>query len=192
MDAIVFFVVAITISSILLYYARPGTNDTTSTNPDGQTDPESVLRVFLQASLGEEMVLSLDREIHISPSTEIAECLLIELEALALGCDIDCFAPMNEKLCSILETICSPVMQPYLLSMELLDEENLQMFSLPCDPPQSGTRYASSVELPGPDGSLFLLTLVLVPASLSEIRDVGACDLDLRLGIDQPSADLQP
>lgn len=179
MDAVVFFVIAIAISSMMFYYAREEAIHAPSMRPEGQSDPEAVLRVFLRASLGEEIVLDLDREIHVSANSEIAECLQIELDALTLGAAVSDFAPMNERLSEILEATCSAVMDPYLVSLQLLSEGDKWMFSLPCEPPDSSTRYASSTELAGADGSTYLLMLVLVPASLPKILHVGAGDFDL-------------
>ena len=192
MDAVVFFVIAIAISSMMFYYVREEAVHAPSMRPEGQSDPEAVLRVFLRASLGEEIVLEMGREIHVSAYTDIAECLQIELDALALGAAVGDFAPINERLCEILNETCSAVLDPYLVSVQLLGEGNKRMFSLPSEPPDSGTRYASSVKLAGADGSTFLLTLVLVPASLPKLLHVSTGDLDLGPRIGQTSAHLDP
>jgi len=179
MDAVVFFVIAMAISSMLFYYAKAEAAQTPSGMRDGQSNPEAILRVFLCASLGEEVVLDLGREIHVSGNSEIAECLKIEFDALVLGADPGDFDPLNDRLVQILEATCNPVLEPHLVAIHLLDEGSERIFSLPSEPPDSGTRYASFTELPGFEGSSYLLMLILVPASLPEILPVGAGYLDL-------------
>jgi len=193
MDAVVFFVIAMAISGMMFYYARGEVVQSPSMRLDGQADPEAVLRVFLHASVGEEMVLEIDGEIHVPAYSEISECLRIELDALALGGNLTDFASMNERLFGILESICSAALDPYLTAVRLLDEGNQRILSLPSGPPDSDTLYASSAELPSVDaGSAYLLTLVLAPSSLPKTLDVGACDLDLGFCVGQASAQLQP
>lgn len=192
MDAVVFFVIAITISSTMFYYARGEAGSATSARPEGQSDPDAVLRVFLHASVGEETVLELNGDTHISASSEICECLRIELDALVLGADQCAFAPLNERLLTILEATCSVVLVPYLTASWFLDDDQKEILAIPDEPPDTRTRYASSMGFPGAGGSAFLLTLVLVPASFLEILDVSAGDLDLGPGVGQSPADLQP
>jgi len=179
MDAVVFFVIAMAISSMLFYYAKVEAVQTPAGMSDGQSDPEAILRVFLCASLGEEVMLDLGREIHVSGDSEIAECLKTEFDALILGADPGDFRPLNDRFVQILEAICNPVLEPYLVAIYLPDRGSETILSLPSEPPDSGTRYASSTELPGYEGSSYLLMLILVPASLPEILPVGAGYLDL-------------
>lgn len=179
MDAVVFFVIAMAISSMLFYYAGAEAVQTPSRMRDGQSDPGAILRVFLRASLGEEVVLDLGREIHVSADSEIAECLKTEFDALVAGTDLGSFNPLHDRLVQILEAICNPVLEPYLVAIRLLDKGSQRIFTLPSELPDSDTRYASSTELPGYEASSYLLTLILVPASLPEILPVGAGYLDL-------------
>ena len=104
MDAVVFFVIATAVSSMMFYYASEEVVRAPSMRHGGQEDPEAVLQVFLHASLGEEIVLEIDREAHVPANSEIAECLRIELDALVLRANISDFALMNERLFRILET----------------------------------------------------------------------------------------
>jgi hypothetical protein len=172
MDAVVFFVIAMAISSMLFYYAKAEAVQTPSGMCDGQSDPEAILRVFLRASLGEEAVLDLGREIHVSGNSEIAECLKIEFDALVLGADPGEFNPLNDRLVQILEAICNPVLEPHLVAIHLFDRGSEKILSIPSEPPDS-------TELPGYEGSSYLLMLILVPASLPEILPVGTGYLDL-------------
>lgn len=187
-----FFVIAMAISSIMFYYARDDSNSVPSTGPKGQSDPDAVLRVFLHASLGEETLLELNGGTHISARSEVSECLQIELNALVLGVDQGDFGQMNGILLAILEATCSVVLDPYLTAVWFPDSSHKVVLAIPDEAPDSRTRYASSTELPGVEGSAFLLTLVLVPASFSEILDVCAGDLDLGPGIGQSPAYFEP
>lgn len=169
MDAVVFFVIAMTISCILVYYARAELARPGARPSDDQSDPEAVLQVFLRASLGEDVVLDLNGGARVSAGSEIAECITVEVDALVLGANLSDFRPLNERYVATLEAICSPVMEPYLVATHLSEEGERLMFSIPGDLPSSGTRYASSAELPCKDGSLFLLTLVLVPSTSASL-----------------------
>ena len=183
LDAVVFFVIAIAVSSMMFYYANGEAVSRAPAAPEGQFDPDAVFRVFLHASLGEEIILELDGGTRISASSEIAECIQIELGALVLGADVGHFEALNERLLMILKATCSTLLTPYLLVTWFHEEGNEILLVLPGAPPHSHTRYASSVELPGMNGSAFLLTLILVPASFSEVLDIGAGNLDLGSGV---------
>lgn len=192
MDAVVFFVIATTISSILVCCARSETSESPQGIRDSQMDPGAILQVFLHASIGREIVLEIDGEVHVSGTSEVGECINLELEALAEGVSIDDFSPLNEELIRVLDRMCSPCAQPFLVAMQLTDDTVNQIFSLPCNLADHPVSYASSAQLPGIDGSTFVLILVLVPAPFSEVVDIGCGQLDLGSGVPQPSANLQP
>lgn len=173
MDAIVFFVIAMTISCVLFYYADLENSVPRCPSPGGQADPSEILPVFLHSSIGREIVLELDRTVHVSRESEVSICLELELDAISDGEDEDAFGPLNDQFVSILEAVCNPVYQPYLVCLQMTTGSPETILSLPGQVPQAATTYAASVEFPGSDGRQFLVILVLVPASLLEVLLVG-------------------
>ena len=191
-DAVIFFVISTAVSSLMLYYADAEAVDQAPAMPEGQFDPNAVLRVFLHASLGADVTLGLDGGTHILASSDVAECIHIELEALALGADAGQFELLNQRLLLMLRGTCSVLLTPYLIATWLSEDCHKTLLAIPIEPPQSRTRYAGSVEMSGLDESSFLLTLILVPASLSEVVHIGASDLDFGSGVGQAPANFQP
>ena len=164
MDAVVFFVIAITISSILFFYVDDEVLRSAEQSDDDQSNPGAILKVFLHSSLGADIVLQLNGEVRIPGSSEIVECISTELEALALGQNLTDFSPLNDRLIIVLRSICSPVMEPFLMAINARGQKSDEMFSIPRAITESGTQLASSTRLPSSHSS-YLLILVLVPSS---------------------------
>jgi len=169
MDAMVFFAIAITISGILSYNATTEASQHPICSSDGQSDPETVLRVFLDSSIGQEVEMGLNGGVSVSSNSQIGECLKVEIDAIVQGTNVSVFGPLNTMYVLTLESICSPVVEPYLVALQLDEGRTRLLFSLPGEVPESATQYASSSDLPGSEDDRYLILLVLVPVSSASL-----------------------
>ena len=171
MDAIVFFVAAMTVSSVLLSYARPP-GDRSLEDFDGDADPAEVLGVFLEASIGERLTLQFEEHVTVDASEDVAHCLAVEVAALRSGVARAAFADLNSVLERMLRSICNPSFEPCLMIVELGNGAGNVVLAL-LDPPGAAENvYASSAELRVDDGDPCLVELVLGPATPPELVDV--------------------
>jgi len=168
MDAILFFLTAIAISTLILQSTGLEIASRPTAKDNDRLDARAILHVFLHASLGREITLHVDDEIHVQRDSEIAECLSIELVALESGRNVLDFEPLNLALLEVLGVVCNPIYEPYLVGLAIGDGPSKKILMLPSEPPESHSRYAASAELPSLYGGRFLVELVLVPAFLSE------------------------
>lgn len=169
MDALVFFLVATVISSVVLFYSGPANEPPIAEHGQGRSDPDEVLKTVLHASIGDEIVVAVESQRHISKSTEIGQCLLIESGMLIEGAPVSAFGSLNAAVQSILEEVCSPFYEPRMTISELSDAGASQLISIPSETITCENQFGSSVELSLSDGTILLIQLVLAPAALAEV-----------------------
>jgi hypothetical protein len=83
MDAIVFFIGAVLVSTILMSYVTPHPDVSRKTSIGGDTDPAEILRTLLATSMCESVVLDAGQIYYMDDRTTAAESLAIELQALS-------------------------------------------------------------------------------------------------------------
>lgn len=172
LDAMVFFAIALVISSSLLGLSR----DRSGESDDRWQMPfvESALKAFLGASLGERVILALDGGVVLEPWERVGGCLMAELHSIRDGLPESEFGPLNAVLLSTLDGI---VPGPFTYSL-LAYEPSSSPEPLLCLSKEgctaTGDRYASSVPMSDQDGAELLLVLELGPAALPEPGGVRA------------------
>lgn len=167
MDAVVFFVAATAISTMVLSYASPD-NDHRLDGHGGDVDPAEVLNVFLMTSLGERLTLEIGRPVVVDGSEDVASCLALEVSALKAGREPGVFAGMNSVLEGMLVSLCNPVFEPHLIVFERADAGWSVLFALLGVTDRTWEAYASSAGLMTDDETECLVELVLTPSSSSE------------------------
>lgn len=172
MDAIVFFSVAMLVSSIVLVQVGAASRDSGDSVVEPPIDVPSMLQALMGASVGRAITIPLEPELRIQGQESVAECLSAELYALSVGCDADVFADLDDAFCDILRALSGPVMTAYLLAVHPEGSSDEPFLSIPGLPQASDTTYSSSVELPCGQGLLFTIVLVLDPASSPELVQV--------------------
>src|SRR4030042_683868 len=85
MDASVFFIVAVVVSTVLLYYSALGRESEVANHGEGSADPCAVLEALIHSSMGRDLTVHLDIPRHVSSHTEVGQCLLLEAEELLTG-----------------------------------------------------------------------------------------------------------
>lgn len=174
MDAILFFLVAGVVSSVMLANAfgsrvpgDPGLADRLS----GRA--AEMLRAFLDASIGRQVVLFADgSELVVPASSEIADCITAELAALEKGVDQVAFRDLNEALCAALSAIAGPSVRALVCVHDTGSHDSAPVLALPETPPDSRNIYASSCVLGEEAGAAYLIVLLLDPSPLPESLDV--------------------
>ncbi len=165
-DAMVFFAIALVISTLFL-----GSAGRVSDPEPSEPLPyvESLLRSFLGASLCERLILSAGGGIEIGPYEKVCDCLAVELHMLREGCPLEAFAPLDSLLALLLDSV---IPEPYWFILESYDP------SLPSRPLMQLERnwgpsdqvYASSAPIPDGEGEALLVVLQLgLPAPLLEV-----------------------
>jgi hypothetical protein len=169
MDALVFFMVAMAISSILLYYSSSGITGTQDDHGQGMSDPHEILGVLLRSSIGREITVSQDVPRHISWDNEVSVCLLLEAEAIVDGMPPEAFDELNDAVLDLLRSLCNPVYEPFLSVMAVEDSGTARIVSIPGVPVQSNQMYAATMDLVQDEEKSLLAQLVLRPAALPEV-----------------------
>jgi hypothetical protein len=192
MDAIVFFFVAATVSTVLLYLSAPGPETMVEDHGQGSADPSAVLEALIHSSIGCDLTIPVDVPRHLSRHTDIGQCLLLEAEGLIAGESASSFDRLNDAVGMILKGICSPVLDPYLSVWSTTDSESEALILIPGSEPASDQKYGATAELRNTRDRTLTVQLLLCPPSLPELVDVLVGDLDLRLGECAPPPELDP
>jgi hypothetical protein len=192
MDAMVFFLVAVTVSTVLLYLSAPRPETLVEDHGQGGADPSEVLETLIHSSIGCDLTVLLDVPRHVSSHTEIGQCLLLEAEGLLAGESASSFDPVNNAVWTILEGICSPVLDPFLSVWSITDSAPEALIMIPGSEPASDQKFGATVELRNTGERTLTIQLLLCPPSLPELVDVLVGDLDLRTGECAPPPELDP
>ena len=179
MDSIVFFIAAVIISSILLYYSSNVNTMQPQDHGSGTSDPQKVIETLLRSSVGRDVVVELDAPRHIACDTEVGQCLLLEAEALLDGMEIEAFDNLNLAILDDLCAICNPMHDPFLVIYASDDSDATCLLDIPGAPPDVQTRYAASMDLVQDEEKNLAVQLILCPAAPSEVVDVMVSQLDL-------------
>jgi hypothetical protein len=192
MDALVFFLVAVTVSSVLLYYSGKGPGAEIANHGQGSADPGEVLESLLHSSIGCDTMVNVDIPRHVSSRTGVDQCLLLEAQSILDGWPAHAFDPVNKAIWSILKNISAPVLEPSLSVWWLMDDRSELLIVIPESEPSSDQRFGASVELANTGEETQVVQLLLCPPAPSEIIDVLSCDPHLRAGVCASSAELYP
>jgi len=171
LDAMVFFLVATTMSAALWCHAdlRRAGGDAARAGPTPATG--DILSSFLRASICRGLVVRCPEELAIRPDTPISACIMYEAEGLLRGADPSCFAELNQVLDDVLVAVAGTLWHP-CLSVYLMDEQApAELLTFPPATPEGPTAYSASAAIPCSSGVL-LVTLVLTPSSLPELAEV--------------------
>lgn len=172
LDAIVFFIVATTVSAMLWCQAdlrRAGSGEGAD---EASPMTGEVLASFLQASICKSVVLHLPDEYTLRPETAMSTCLMLEAEALFGGAEPSSFAELNGVIYAALTASLGSLWEPYLCVYELSGHEPREVFAMPGTPPDQPISYSAGATIPCAGGTL-LATLVLAPSSLPELPQVA-------------------
>jgi hypothetical protein len=165
----VFFALAILISSTTYAYVERSTGCGTDPVPSGDCDPGQVLSVFLRTSLGSEVHLGIDGGLTISSKEEIATSLRSELDALECGWDRQAFGPLNEAMLAVLADLVGICNSAHLSAYCTSDTSTAPVLVLERAPCVSENRASASCVVPGAGERSYLVVLVLAPALLPEL-----------------------
>lgn len=173
MDAIVFFSVAILISSIILSQTyQEYRAEVEAQEFDAAYDVSSFLEVLLRGSIGEGLSLNVTGHMAISSATTIIECLAMEASALFLGESLDAFQAMNGLILIIAERMAGQQVVPHVWVLRSLNDSWVPIVEIEESPPLSENRRAAFFDLPADGVERCRITLVLEPALLSETRGI--------------------
>lgn len=170
MDAIVFFIAAMAISTVVLSYSVPSSGQVDSL--DGDLNAGEILDVFLRASVCERLTLQVGRPILVDGHEDVAACLALEISALDAGIAESAFAGLNSILERTLISVCSQAFDPHLVVLVLTDSGWTTLLVLHGMPDPTHEASASSAELTTDDETPCLVELVLCPAAPPEDVDV--------------------
>ena len=171
MDALVFFVAAMTVSAILISLA-PSDDQSPHLPKSGTSDPSVILNFFLESSVGERVAIELEKQVFVDDSDDAALCLVLEASALKAGAPLEAFCQLNALLERMLRSLTSPLFRPCLSLIDPYDTAGGALLSLMSVPENSDLAYASSCNLSLEDGTKCLAVLVLSPTSSPEKVDV--------------------
>jgi len=192
MDALVFFLVAVTVSSALLFYSAPGQEAGVAEHGQGTADPGDVLQALMHSSIGCEMTVYVEIPRHVSGEMEVSQCLLLEAETVLAGVPRSAFDEVEDAVAAILDSICSQVFDPHLSVWLFTAVVSKELISIPENEPVSSQKFGASAELSNTGDEILLAQLLLCPPAFPELVDVVSCDLDLCSGIFASSPELNP
>lgn len=192
MDAVVFFLVATTISGVVLYYSSLDTPSTPQDHGQGQADPHEILETLLRSFIGTDIIVHLDIPRHISWDTDIGQCLLLEAEAILDGMMVEPFRSLNEAIRDAIYSICSPMYTPFLAVLSSEDAGSEPLISIPGPAEESSQRFASVMQLSHDEEKNLLVQLLLCPSALAEVVRTVMSDLHLCASVLAPPAEFQP
>lgn len=176
MDAMIFFAFAAIASSVLIQSASAPHSPSGETY--GEVDLKGILESFLQASVGREIVLSIDQETSIPADAQMAEVLALVVSSEAQGWPNQSASFIEDVLARTLKSLEPPSSDLFLMIYSM-DLGNLEL-SIPRAMPSASNQFAASAIIPGSDEEALLVSMILQPAFLPEILDVRVGDLDLR------------
>ncbi|MDH3364790.1 MAG: hypothetical protein OEM29_02125 [Thermoplasmata archaeon] len=169
MDAMVFFAVAILISSLqLCMYRVEAVPDDVNANPASRCNPESILPVFLKASLGARCVVQLDRPLDVPAHTTVSECLAAEATAVLRGEPVDSFDSLNSMILGIATNISHPLMTPHVILHLHTIVGDAVILRIERSPPGSGDILSACCDLPEDGIQRVTISFQLEPAFLPE------------------------
>jgi len=186
MDALIFFVAVIIVSSLVL-------GDVMS--PDQMEDPlegvnaQEMLRALLAASIGEAVVISAVGQIRLSEDATIGDCLFLELQAIHQGVLRRSFESLESVVLRAMVSITGRTLNPHIVAYAVSGTTNEQVLAIPGTPHNSSQAAAASVVIPGGPDFHWLLVLVLAPAALSELCCIPDGHLDSALRVLLPFGD---
>jgi hypothetical protein len=169
MDAMVFFLVSVVISSAILYYSSLGTTVELRDHGQGQADPHELLETLLRSHIGTEILVTLDVPRHIAGDTDIGQCLLLEAEAVLDGMSVQAFGALNEAIGEALIGICSPMYSPHLAVLSSGIVGAAALISILGPPQHTSQIYASVAHLTHDEEKDLLVRLLLCPSALPEV-----------------------
>lgn len=147
LDALVFFAVAVVVSSVLLSYDRSDGKPELSSG-SGTSNPGEILKAFLDASIGDEIPIQFGASLTVHQDKQVSVCLALEIEAILDGIGSGLFQALDRAYMTILERITNPVFQPYLVVLDDEGSTYVPILNLPCAVPGCGVSMASSMVLP--------------------------------------------
>jgi hypothetical protein len=170
MDALIFFTVALLISSILISRAHQDQLDVADeVRSDNGFEASTLLEVVLRASIGECVSLNVaERQLTESPTTSVGDCLSMEATALISGIEPRAFDEVNGMILGIIKCAAGPAVVPHLWIM--LSEDGCwdTLLRIEGSVPVAGFSNAASMDLPVGCGEGCRVTLVLEPSFLLE------------------------
>ncbi|MBN1677958.1 MAG: hypothetical protein JW880_05405 [Candidatus Thermoplasmatota archaeon] len=169
MDAMVFFSIAMLVSSILMAQSESVSTSTHSELDWPGVEVSDMLEVMMGASIGTEMTICLDREWEICGSESVAECLCAELCAVSKGFEMSAFDPVNEAIAGILEVLSGPLFRAHVLAVHPQGSSAEPVLAVPGPCRAGDSVHSSSMELPCGHGLTFTIILALEPAALPEL-----------------------
>lgn len=174
MDALVFFTVAMLISSILLSRAYLDRRDETDTLwCDVSYDASTLLGVVLRASIGECVTLNVSgRQVTVSPTAAIGECVAMEATALLSGDEPRVFDEVNGMILEIVKDVAGPFVVPHLWVLRSEDGSWDALMRIEDRPPAADACQAASFDLPVGHIGRCRVTLVLEPSLLLETDSI--------------------
>lgn len=170
MDAVLFFLIAGAISSLMLVNVL-GSQDPGDLGREETLSGRAaeMLRSFLDASLGRKVVLFVDEsELVVSPASRIADCICAELAGLENGVDQVAFSDLNVALCSALDSMAGASVTAYICVHDMEDASTWPVLSLPAPPPDSPNVYGSSCVLGDGLAARYVAVLLLDPSPLPQ------------------------
>lgn len=165
MDALVFFAVALLISSIVVSQAHlEGQNRGSPLDAGPGFDAASVLGVLMRTSIGESIWLNTSKPTLVHFTTAVGECLAVEAAALLSGATVVAFDEMNDAILRIAVGLVSPFVVPHVWLMRDLAGSWTRLAAIEEAAPSAGDRYAASFDLPAVGDIGCAVALVLEPA----------------------------
>lgn len=168
LDAMVFFAIALLVSSMLLSQARQDSGPSSTRGEEAYAD--SALQAFLGASIGASVSIELEEPVEIGPWEKVSDCLLAELHSLLDGHPIKDFDPLNTALTDILESVVHRPFHFSLSACEVSESHATELLELSNVIDNAGEfAYASSTIFAEEDGALLMIVLQLRPPALPEV-----------------------
>ena len=162
MDAIVFFVAAIAASGIMISLVE--SNPVIEGDPCGACDVDDALSVILHSSLGEVVDVLVDGDqVILSRGDTMADCLMLEAHAIAEGDDAAGFGRLNLRLMDIAGAVFGTFMEPSFRLVDITDEIQTVLISIPFEWQEVRVAYAASAELSDAHGGEFIVQLRAAP-----------------------------
>lgn len=160
MDAMVFFIGCIAVSTVLF-----SSIEEKPISVDDRNDLEAgnVLAAFMRSSIGHDISIEArGSSVLLSETEAIADCLLLEGHLIAEGDAPSHFDVLNARLLDILGAICGPFVHPSLIILDVTSAASEILNAMPSDVSDGGVVYAASEGLSDSDGRHYSIQLRLV------------------------------
>lgn len=162
MDAMVFFAIAMLLSSAAIAHTR-NLSDVGEVTGHELIDPAELLSVVLHASICTRFDLMTEPSVAISGEEKVAAVIAAEVVLWRSGMNLAVFEEPNSRIHRMLISVCGP---SYCALLRIVDDP----FGSPAIVVEIGeigsepeTVLASCVELPVDAGPTFLVSLALAP-----------------------------